>query len=210
MERGRRPTEWRLRKGLAQAAAGAGLTRPDGSPLHITLHQLRHTFGTSLVNAGISLPALMALMGHVTPEMTLRYARLASPTVRNAYETAMGKVRARIPLLIPAGHATRVPSRVDWLRSEMLKTRVAHGYCARELVAGACPYANICEQCDNFVPAAEFTSILEGQLADARVLKVDAVERGWDAEAHRHARVVASLEEHLRRLDGLPFEETLP
>jgi hypothetical protein len=30
----------------------------------------------------------------------------------------------------------------------MLKTRVAHGYCSRQLAAEACPYANICEQCD--------------------------------------------------------------
>jgi hypothetical protein len=34
-----------------------------------------------MVNAGMSLPALMALMGHVTPEMTLRYARLASSVI---------------------------------------------------------------------------------------------------------------------------------
>ena len=26
----------------------------------------------------------------------------------------------------------------------MLKTRVAHGYCSRDLVAEACPYANTC------------------------------------------------------------------
>ena len=77
VERGRRLTAWRLRHGLDQAAATAGLLGPDGAPLHVTPHQLRHTFGTSLINAGMSLPALMALLGHVTPEMTLRYAKLA-------------------------------------------------------------------------------------------------------------------------------------
>lgn len=152
MERGRRPTEWRLRKDLDRAAAAAGLTRADGSPLHLTLHPLRHTFGTSLINAGMSLPALMALMGHFTPEMTLRYARLASPTVRAAYQSAMSKVALRQPIpLAPAG-APAIPDRVRWLGQEMLKTRVAHGYCSRHLAAGACPYANICETCDNFVP----------------------------------------------------------
>jgi hypothetical protein len=35
----------------------------------------------------------MSLLGHVTPEMTLRYANLASPTVRAAYDNAMAKVR---------------------------------------------------------------------------------------------------------------------
>ena len=200
MERGRRPTSWRLSKGLNRAAATAGLTRPDGSLVHLTLHQLRHTFGTSLINAGMSLPALMALMGHVTPEMTLRYARLASPTVRAAYQEAMSKVtlRQRIPLA-PAG-ARPVPGRVQWLSQEMLKTRVAHGYCSRHLAAGACPYANVCETCDNFVPAPQFVPILESQLADLRALRDDAARRGWEAEVARHGRVIESLEGHLGRL----------
>jgi hypothetical protein len=119
------------------------------------------------------LPALMALMGHVTPEMTLRYARLASPTVRTAYEAAMGKVRARSALVIRPGRAA-VPSRIDWLATEMLKTRLAHGYSSRERAAGPCPYANICEQCDNFVAGAEFEPVLRNQLADVVALRDDA------------------------------------
>ena len=54
----------------------------------------------------------------------------------------------------------------EWLRAEMLKTRVAHGYCSRQLAAEACPYANICEQCDNYVTAPEFIPQLQAQLAE--------------------------------------------
>ena len=36
VERGKRPTAWRLRRGLDQAAATAGLVGLDGAPLHIT------------------------------------------------------------------------------------------------------------------------------------------------------------------------------
>ncbi len=78
LEHGRRRTSFRLRKGLLDAVAAAGLRGRDGKPLRVTPHQLRHTFGTALINGGIGLPALMALMGHATPEMTLRYAKLAS------------------------------------------------------------------------------------------------------------------------------------
>ena len=53
--------------------------RPGRRPLTVTPHQLRHTYATALANAGMSLQALMALLGHVTPEMTIRYATLASP-----------------------------------------------------------------------------------------------------------------------------------
>jgi integrase len=37
-----------------------------------------------------------------------------------------------------------------------------------ELVAGNCTYANICEQCENFVTSPEFTPALQGQLAGRR------------------------------------------
>jgi len=116
----------------------------------------------------------------------------------------MGKVRARTALVIGPGRSRAVPSRVDWLASEMLKTRLAHGYCSRELAAGPCAYANICEQCDNFVPGAEFEPVLRNQLADVVALRDDAATRGWDGEAARHQQVIASVEEHLRRFEREP------
>ena len=148
----------------------------------------------------MSLQALMAVLGHVSPEMTLRYASIASPTVRAAYEAAMGKVRTRSALVIAPLGKTAVPDRVSWLRSEMLKTRVAHGYCSRDLVADACPYANICEQCDSFVATPEFGPALQAQLDDVTALREDASGRGWDSEAARHQRVIDSIDSHLRRL----------
>jgi hypothetical protein len=201
LERGRRPTAFRLRRALDHAAAAAGLSGPGGSLLHVTPHQLRHTFGTSLINAGMSLPALMALMGHITPEMTLRYAKLASPTVRTAYQAAMDKVRVRQPLPLLIDDRQAVPDRVEWLGSEMLKTRVAHGYCSRDLVAEACPYANICEQCDNFVTTTQFLPALQHQLADVRALRDDAETRSWHSEVARHTQVITSIQRHLRRLN---------
>ncbi len=131
--------------------------------------------------------------------MTLRYASLASPAIRAAYEEAMSKARARMMLPIaPVGQP--IPCRVDWLRAEMLKTRVAHGYCSRQLAAEACPYANICEQCDNYVTAPEFIPQLQAQLADTTALRDDAAERGWHTEVTRHSRVIASIQNHLQRL----------
>ena len=201
-ERGKRPGHTRIERGLAQAVRAAGLGGPDGQPLHVTPHQLRHCYATALANAGMSIQGLMALLGHTTPEMTLRYATLASPTLHAAYETAMGRMRPRLPIA-PVGKPL-VPDRVQWLASEMLKTRVAHGYCARELAAEACPYANICETCENFLPADEFLPALRAQITDVRQLRDDAATRGWDSEVARHQRVIDSLEKHLHRLENTP------
>jgi len=179
-EHGRRLGATRLRNGLLAAVAAAGLTDLTGRPLRVTPHQLRHTYAATLANAGMSLQALMALLGHVTPEMTIRYATLASPTLRGAYDEAMGKMRRQLTLT-PVGRPI-VPDKVSWLASEMLKTRVAHGYCSRHESQGPCPYANICETCDNYTTAAEFQPALTDQLADVRALQADAEQRGWTGE----------------------------
>jgi Phage integrase family len=163
-------------------------------------HQLRHTYATTLANAGMSLQALTALLGHVTPEMTLRYATLASPTLRIAYDQAIGKARRQLPIAPAAPAAPIAPTKVEWLASEFLKTRVAHGYCSLHLAGEACPYANICQQCDNFMPAPQFVPTLQAQLADIKQLRNDAERRGWTSELERHSRVIARLEEHLTRL----------
>jgi len=52
------------------------------------------------------------------------------------------------------------------------------------------PYANICEQCDNYVTAHEFLPTLEAQLADVRTLHQDAEARGMGFRSRRHARLM--------------------
>src|SRR5690606_27429392 len=56
---GRRLGESAVRLELNRAAATAGLG-------NLTPHQLRHTYATALINAGVTLQSLMALLGHVS------------------------------------------------------------------------------------------------------------------------------------------------
>jgi len=202
VHRGRRIGSVRIRNRLNTAVAGTGRTGTDGKPLTVTPHQLRHTYATELANAGMSLQALMALLGHVTPEMTLRYTALASPTLRTAYDTAITASRKRLPIII-AGRAAP-PDRVEWLAAEMLKTRLATGYCALPPEAGACPYANICEHCENFQPAPQATGTLQAQLADVQRLEADAHQRDWAGEARRHSATADKIQQHLDRLTPTP------
>ena len=183
---GRRLGQAALRTELDRAAAEAGVG-------HITTHQLRHTFATAMVNAGVSLQALMALLGHVSAEMSLRYGRLFDTTVRAEYERALELAKARIDGL-PAG-PRRIPlSSGDWREAPFIKARLAGGYCLRAPAQGACPYANICEHCPSFRTDAASISVLGAQRLDAEALAADAEARGWLDEAERHRRLVARLD----------------
>ena len=62
----------------------AGLEHKDYS-----LHCLRHTFATELLNAGMRIECLQQLLGHSSIEMTLRYARLSDKTREQEYFKAM-------------------------------------------------------------------------------------------------------------------------
>lgn len=48
-------------------------------------HRLRHTYATSLLNAGLHPAVLMVLLGHTDLKMTFRYARMSIELVHNAY-----------------------------------------------------------------------------------------------------------------------------
>ena len=56
---------------------------------HANPHRFRHTFGTDMVRAGISLPALMHLMGHAHIHTTMLYIQLAPEDVWREYARAV-------------------------------------------------------------------------------------------------------------------------
>mgnify|MGYP001557680474 CR=1 FL=1 len=57
-----------------------------------TLHCLRHTFASELLNAGMRLECLQQLLGHANIEMTRRYARLTDVTRKEEYFKAMARI----------------------------------------------------------------------------------------------------------------------
>lgn len=61
-----------------------------------TLHQLRHTFATELLNAGMRIECLQPLLGHSDLEMTKRYARLSDKTRETEYFRAMSIIERGI------------------------------------------------------------------------------------------------------------------
>ncbi len=59
---------------------------------HYTVHCLRHTFASELLNAGMRLECLQQLLGHQDIEVTRRYARLTDTTREQEYFRAMAMI----------------------------------------------------------------------------------------------------------------------
>ena len=66
--------------------------------LDFHLHDLRHTFASRLVMAGVDLRTVQELMGHKTIAMTLRYAHLSSDHKRKAIEALEQRFSEKSPI----------------------------------------------------------------------------------------------------------------
>ncbi len=66
----------------------AGLAHKGYSP-----HCLRHTFATEALNAGMRLEIVQELLGHMSIEITRRYARLTDSTREEEYFRAMNRIQ---------------------------------------------------------------------------------------------------------------------
>lgn len=60
-------------------------------------HRFRHTFASDMIRAGISLPALMQLMGHAQIQTTMAYLQITPQDVWEQYARAVAQLIRPIP-----------------------------------------------------------------------------------------------------------------
>jgi site-specific recombinase XerD len=80
-----------LRDYLHQVCHSLGLST------RIVPHQFRHTYATEMLRAGVSFPALMKLLGHTSPEMTMLYVEVALVDLQREFQLARSKPRHLAP-----------------------------------------------------------------------------------------------------------------
>jgi hypothetical protein len=108
----------------------------------------------------MSLEAIAALLGHRSPDMTLRYAKIASRTVADEYFAVSEKAGALYgqPAQLPADAAG---PRMNRLRREHHRL-LGNGYCTRPPQLD-CAFESICETCSYFQTSIEFRPALAAQ-----------------------------------------------
>jgi site-specific recombinase XerD len=88
-----------LRDYLHQVCHALGLS------VRIVPHQLRHTYATEMLRAGVSFPVLMKLLGHTSPEMTMRYLDVALTDLQREFQRARSQPRHLVPQpKMPSAH----------------------------------------------------------------------------------------------------------
>ena len=64
-------------------------------------HRFRHTFASDMVRAGVSLPALMQLLGHAGIQTTLIYVQVTPQEVYLQYARAVAQHIRPLPVPSP-------------------------------------------------------------------------------------------------------------
>ncbi|HEY1161150.1 MAG TPA: tyrosine-type recombinase/integrase [Terracidiphilus sp.] len=102
----RRGGHYALYQSLLWALADAA--KRAGCSCVVTPHQLRHTFASEMVRLGVSLPALMQLLGHKDIRMTLRYVQVTQQDLQREFHTARQHAAQphRVPVLVVPNCAT--------------------------------------------------------------------------------------------------------
>lgn len=83
-----------------------GLHDETGCATTVTVHRLRHTLGTRLINSGVPEHVIQRLLGHASPAMTAVYEHMHDKTIRAEFETLLpdpSRRRRPAPRLRPAG-----------------------------------------------------------------------------------------------------------
>jgi integrase len=93
-----------LRAYLREAAVTAGISGP------IVPHQLRHTYASEMLRCGVDIPALMKLLGHNSPEMTMVYLDITLTDLQREFDLACSHPRH----LAPSPHSSASLSRAGF------------------------------------------------------------------------------------------------
>lgn len=90
-------------------------------PTDIVPHQMRHTYGTEMVRAGVGFAVVMKLLGHTSPRMTMRYVDVTLTDLQREFELARSKPRHLAPQ--PKDPLSPVRKGLDGLIDSLLATQ---------------------------------------------------------------------------------------
>jgi integrase len=192
---------FRLAFGCWQARIG--LHDETGCATSVTIHRLRHTLGTRLINSGVPEHVIQRLLGHASPAMTAVYAHMHDTTIRAEFERYC-QTRVDVEGRLLGFDPQAVTANAEWVKHRLSRAAdtLPNGYCGRPPQQD-CPHPNACLTCPDFQTTAEFLPVHRQQAELTRELLDAAQTAGRNRQADNHRKVLISLDKIIGSLQEL-------
>jgi len=196
-----------LQRVFARWQQHIGLHDEAGRPAHVTVHQLRHSLGTRLINAGVPQHVIQRLLTHASPRMTAVYAHLHDATLRAEFERYC-QTRVDIEGRQLGFDPTAVTADAEWVKHRLARAAdtLPNGYCGRPPQQD-CPHPNACLTCPDFQTTAEFLPVHQQQAELTRELLQATEDAGLHRQAGNHRTVLINLDKIIASLQALRPDE---
>lgn len=158
-------------------------------------HQFRHTVGTEAIKNGVPLHIVMKLLGHSSPEMTMRYAHIHDETLRKElvrfHEQRTIDITGQSVLLELEGN----PQDLEWFTKEICAIALPNGYCGRPKILGDCDIAGDvgCYLCPHFRTNKNFLSVHKEQLESINKVLAKAYKYNWQLPIKKNEPIKQNL-----------------
>ncbi|MGO4501041.1 tyrosine-type recombinase/integrase [Paenibacillus sp. 2RAB27] len=122
---------------LNKMAHNCNIMGESGEIYKFNNHAFRHRYGVTLINNGMSILHVQKLMAHLSPEMTLVYAKIHDRTVRKEWERVKNLGAVRLDTngkVIEADiiqQAEENKLELEWIRHNLDSIRLDHGFCIK-------------------------------------------------------------------------------
>lgn len=177
---GKPPDNKRISEALNRLAKKFNITDDQGNVYYFRTHAFRHTKGVELINNGMSLVHVQKWMAHMSPEMTLVYAKVLDTTLRKSWEQAVKNGIFRID---HSGHIKKVDiadieseDLIEWeyIRHNLDAVRMPLGFCMKPKKQDCFTQLNPCLTCRNLCTTPDFLPQYELEVRETKTL----IERG--------------------------------
>lgn len=174
--RGRPMYEGSIRAALNRLAVQHEIKEDGGQIFHFGTHAFRHSKAVELINAGMSLAHVQKWLAHLSPEMTLVYAKILDATLRKEWERAFAKGAVRVDA---EGRPKEVGTdqleneqEIEWehIRHNLDAVRLPNGYCFKPKKANCPTQDTPCYTCHHFCTTPDFLPQFEHEEREMREL----------------------------------------
>ncbi len=183
-----------FRKAFAEWQHHIGLHDETGCATSVTIHGLRHTLGTRMINSGVPEHVIPRLLGHASPMKMATYAHMHDTTIRAEFKRYC-QTRVDVEGHLLGFDPQAVTADAEWVKHRLSRAAdtLPNGYCGRPPQQD-CPHPNACLTCPDFQTTAEFLPVHQQQAELTQELFDAAQSAGRQRQANNHREVLISLD----------------